>query len=68
MRSPRGKGGLVFSRLLAEEEESSQRSDSAVSVNCQGEQEKVLVVDVANEGVSRDKNVMCLCVLDGLRH
>ena len=68
MRSPGGEGGLVFSRLLAEEEESSQRSDSAVFVNGQGEQEKVLVVDVANKGVSRDQDVACLCVVDGLRH
>ena len=68
MRSPRGKGGLVFSRLLAEEEESSQRSDSAIFVNSQGEQEKVLIVDVANEGVSKDKDVACLCVVGGLRH
>ena len=59
MRSPGGEGGLVFSRLLAEEEESSHRSDSAIFVNSQGEQEKVLIVDVADEGVSRDKDVAC---------
>ena len=66
--TPFREGFLGVPGLFAEKEESSQGSYSAVSVNCYGIQEEVLVVDVADESVSVSEDFARLRVVRGLGH